>query len=110
VEEESSEEGDEGDGGDLVDSGDQRCDEEELMNDRDITRRIGALVDEERALYERADAFGLDAGDYARLRALAVAPDRCWDLLRQRGGRSDIGRDPDAAHMRDAAAVEGNLQ
>jgi hypothetical protein len=75
------------------------------MDDRDITHRIGELVDEEHALYERAEADGLDAAGHARLRSLEVALDQCWDLLRQRRARRAAGQDPDAAQVRDATTV-----
>jgi Protein of unknown function (DUF2630) len=78
------------------------------MSDESITARIETLVAEEHALRsrEQSDATHEDALDQARLRAVEIELDRCWDLLRQRRAARDAGADPDQAHVRDADTVE----
>ena len=46
----------------------------------------------------------------ARLSAIAVELDRCWDVLRQRRALRGAGGDPDDAGARDANTVERYLQ
>jgi Protein of unknown function (DUF2630) len=80
------------------------------MDEIEIGRRISALVDDEHAL-ERAHA-GTPPSDeeVARLQAIEVALDQCWDLLRQRRARRDAGQDPDDAQVRPENVVEGYQQ
>lgn len=84
------------------------------MADENVLGRIEALVDEEHALLKREEADAIDeealGEDRARLEAVQVELDRCWDLLRQRRARRAAGRDPDEAHVRDAGTVENYLQ
>jgi Protein of unknown function (DUF2630) len=42
----------------------------------------------------------------ARLNEIDVELDRCWDLLRQRRGLREFGRNPDEAEVRPAKVVE----
>lgn len=80
------------------------------MDDLQIVRRIGELSDEEHAL-ERAHAGeALSAPELERLRAIEVALDQCWDLLRQRRARRDAGEDPGQASVRPEGVVEGYEQ
>jgi hypothetical protein len=76
------------------------------MDDVEIVQRIGELADEEHRL-ERSHA-GKDLSDeeHERLRAVEVALDQCWDLLRQRRARRSVGEDPDDASVRSADTVE----
>jgi hypothetical protein len=80
------------------------------MSDESITARIEGLVAEEHDLRsrEQSDAANPDAfeADKARLRAVEVELDRCWDLLRQRRAFRDAGINPDDAQVRDADTVE----
>jgi hypothetical protein len=76
------------------------------MDDKDVLRDIDALIDEEHALRARATNPGLDEDERARLRALEVRLDQCWDLLRQRRARAEFGLDPDTAQPRPADQVE----
>jgi hypothetical protein len=77
------------------------------MDDPEILKRIGQLVDDEHRLYRRAEQeHGLSDDEVARLRGLEVTLDQCWDLLRQRRARRESGLDPDAAQLRDATTVE----
>jgi uncharacterized protein DUF2630 len=80
------------------------------MADESVLTRIEALVDEEHALRAREQGDAHDeqalATDRARLEAVQVELDRCWDLLRQRRARRSAGGDPDTAQARDADTVE----
>jgi hypothetical protein len=78
-----------------------------MADDRDISHRIGALVDEEKQLREQRTA-GLIAreDENARLSAIEVELDQCWDLLRQRAALRDAGGDPAQATVRPASVVE----
>jgi hypothetical protein len=84
------------------------------MSDPSIAAHIESLVAEEQALRrrEQADSQNVEKleADKARLRALEVELDRCWDLLRRRRSREEFGQDPDEAQVRDAGTVERYLQ
>jgi hypothetical protein len=75
------------------------------MDDKEISSRITALIDEEHQL-ERAG----HEPDHERLRAIEVELDTCWDLLRQRRARRAAGENPDEAAPRPEGVVEGYLQ
>jgi hypothetical protein len=70
--------------------------------DDGIQDQIERLVAEEHELLNAEP----DPAREARLEAVKVELDRCWDLLRQRRGREEFGLDPDAVHVRDADTVE----
>jgi hypothetical protein len=76
------------------------------MDDAEVIRRIGALVDEEHALESSVTAGGPDDESSTRLREIEVALDQCWDLLRQRRARREMGDDPDQAQVRPPEVVE----
>jgi hypothetical protein len=76
------------------------------MDDAEVIRRIGALVDEEHELERSVSAGGPDDDAERRLRDLEVALDQCWDLLRQRRARRKTGADPDEAQVRPPDVVE----
>lgn len=80
------------------------------MDDAELLTRIQALVDEEHRLEREHVGDGPDPKTKARLAALEVGLDRCWDLLRQRRARRHAGEDPDAAQVRPAGTVEGYKQ
>ncbi len=80
------------------------------MDDVEIVRRIGELADEEHGLERSHSEHGLSADELARLRAIQVALDQCWDLLRQRRARRAAGQDPDDATVRPGDVVEGYRQ
>jgi hypothetical protein len=75
------------------------------MDDKEIAKRIGSLIEEEHKL-ERAG----HEPDHERLRAIEVELDTCWDLLRQRRARRSAGENPDEAEARPGNVVEGYLQ
>jgi hypothetical protein len=77
------------------------------MSDEPIFERINELSTEEEHLWQRAgDGSGLSSGETARLEAIKVELDRCYDLLHQRQGRLDAGLDPEVAEARSADTVE----
>jgi hypothetical protein len=80
------------------------------MSDESISARIEQLVAEEHNLRRREQADSRDEekldDDRERLRAVEVQLDRCWDLLRQRRAKAEVGQDPDDAQVRDAETVE----
>ena len=81
------------------------------MDDKTVLSRINELVaEEERLLESSRDIEGLSETDDARLKALEVALDQCWDLLRQRRAKRAAGQDPDDVELRDPSTVEGYLQ
>lgn len=81
------------------------------MDDTTVLNRINELViEEERLLESSRDMEGLSEADDARLKAVEVALDQCWDLLRQRRAKRHAGQDPDEGELRDASTVEGYLQ
>ncbi|MER7696444.1 MULTISPECIES: DUF2630 family protein [unclassified Streptomyces] len=78
------------------------------MDDRDIFEHVDELVSEERDLRDRSVAkMGLTTDEKARLRAVEVQLDQCWDLLRRRRALSEYGEDPSTAKVRPADEVEG---
>ena len=77
------------------------------MADIDLFERINSLSSEEERLYEEAaDGSGLGGAELARLDAIKVELDRCYDLLHQRQARRAAGLDPDEAEERPAEIVE----
>ena len=83
----------------------------EPMDDKAVLSRINDLVSEEERLLESSRGpDGLNETEDARLKAVEVALDQCWDLLRQRRAKRHAGEDPDQAHVRDAGVVEGHQQ
>ncbi|MEU7021300.1 DUF2630 family protein [Streptomyces sp. NPDC048717] len=74
------------------------------MDNDEILQDIGSLVEEERALRQRAG--GLLDEERSRLSELEVRLDQCWDLLRQRRAKTEYGEDPDSAAVRPAGEVE----
>jgi Protein of unknown function (DUF2630) len=80
------------------------------MSDESIAARIEQLVAEEQDLRRREQRESPDADaleeDRGRLRDVEVELDRCWDLLRQRRAREEVGLDPDDAEVRSADTVE----
>jgi hypothetical protein len=77
-------------------------------DDKGIFHTIDELVSEEHALRERSTGnHGLATEERARLRAVEVELDQCWDLLRQRRAKTEFGEDPAQAKVRPANEVEG---
>lgn len=77
------------------------------MTDKEILQHIEQLVNEEHELMLRSEQDnGLDEDEHARMKALEVSLDQCWDLLRQRRARRSSGQNPDDAAVRDPNIVE----
>ncbi|QTI68001.1 DUF2630 family protein [Gordonia polyisoprenivorans] len=80
-------------------------------SDRSIRDHITELIGEEHELRERLGRGDISKGEEnARLRALEVDLDQCWDLLRQRQARRHAGQNPDDASARPADVVENYLE
>jgi len=81
------------------------------MDDTAILKHITELVNEEHELTNLAEQEGgLSDEQHARMKALEVSLDQCWDLLRQRRARRSAGLNPDQAEVRDPKIVEHYLQ
>jgi hypothetical protein len=80
------------------------------MEDKELVAQIGRLTDEEHRLQQAHVGKGLDTDGAERLRALEVALDQCWDLLRQRRARTEFGNNPEGAAVRPADVVEDYRQ
>jgi hypothetical protein len=80
------------------------------MTDQDIIGGIDALIAEEHELRDRAVGAGLSDQERARIRRLEEQLDQCWDLLRQRRARREIGENPAEAGVRPVSEVESYRQ
>ena len=76
------------------------------MDDQEIINTIDRLVAEERALRQNPPGEVRSEAEVARLQALEVSLDQCWDLLRQRRAKRQYGDDSDEAEVRDPGVVE----
>ena len=76
------------------------------MEDKNILQHIEELVNEEHELFQRSEEGPLEEDEHERLRKLQVDLDQCWDLLRQRRARRNVGLNPDEARVRDPNIVE----
>ena len=76
------------------------------MEDPRIHGAIDKMVAEEHQLWERESAGVATDADRQRLAALKVSLDQCWDLLRQRRARRDVGQNPEGAELRTPEVVE----
>jgi Protein of unknown function (DUF2630) len=84
--------------------------QDDMTEDSQIRQRIGELVAEERSLRERLGRGEITADEeHARLAEVEAQLDQCWDLLRQREARRNVGEDPDSAQVRSADTVEDYL-
>jgi hypothetical protein len=81
-----------------------------VASDNNPLAHIRDLVEEERELRARLQRKEISADEeHARLQALEVELDQCWDLLRQRRALRETGGDPREAHLRPPDEVEGYL-
>ena len=71
--------------------------------DGTVLKHIEELVAEEQKLYAQGS---ISDKEKTRLDQINVELDRCWDLLRQRRGLREFGRNPDDAEVRPAKTVE----
>jgi hypothetical protein len=74
-----------------------------MATDQSVLKHIKELADEEHALYEKGN---LSDEERDRLKALNVALDQYWDLLRQRRAKREFGENPDDAEVRRPGIVE----
>jgi hypothetical protein len=80
------------------------------MDDGAIHGTIEELVAEEHKLWEQEASGHGDEKSRARLQELKISLDQMWDLLHQRQGLRDAGRDPDTATTRPTDVVENYRQ
>lgn len=81
-----------------------------MSSEEEIQERIKTLVEEEHELRGRRERNEIAAdSELARLQAIEVELDRCWDLLRQRRALRETGQNPDDAQARPGDQVEGYL-
>ena len=81
-----------------------------MAKDQDILDQVNKLVAEEKELRDMLQNGEIDESEeHQRLRAVEVALDQCWDLLRQRRALRETGGDPRTAEVRPPDEVEGYL-
>jgi hypothetical protein len=81
-----------------------------VAQDQDILEQVNKLVAEEQKLRDALQHREIDeTEEHQRLKAVEVALDQCWDLLRQRRALRESGKDPREAEVRPAGEVEGYL-
>ena len=81
-----------------------------VAEDNETLARIHDLVAKERELREQLVHRQIDESEEnARLRAIEIELDQCWDLLRQRRALRETGGDPRDASVRPGDEVEGYL-
>ena len=80
------------------------------MDDAAIVQRINKLAEEEHRLELSKSGSGLTDEEKDRIRSIEIALDQCWDLLRRRRARREVGQDPDDVSVRPAEVVEGYQQ
>jgi hypothetical protein len=74
-----------------------------MATDQSVLKHIKELADEEHKLYEHGE---LTEAQRQRLKAINVALDQYWDLLRQRRAKREYGQNPDEAEVRPVGIVE----
>jgi hypothetical protein len=77
------------------------------MKDESIAKHIEKLIDEEHRLYQRHE---IHDGERARLKAIEVELDQCWDLSRQRRAKREFSQNPGDAQLRNPDTVENYEQ
>lgn len=81
-----------------------------MAKDQDILAQVNDLVAEEKELRTKLQHHEIsESEEHARLRAVEVQLDQCWDLLRQRRALRETGGDAREAHVRPPEEVEGYL-
>ncbi|RKE22879.1 DUF2630 family protein [Streptomyces sp. TLI_171] len=75
--------------------------------DRHILERISEMVEAERGLRAALAEGRIDEStEHRELKDIEEQLDQCWDLLRQRRARVNVGEDPDQAAVRSVEEVE----
>ncbi len=77
------------------------------MEDSQVFSHIKKLTEEEERLYSKGN---LTDAEVKRLHQMKVELDQCWDLLRQREGLRDAGKNPNDARVRPPGIVENYEQ
>ena len=81
-----------------------------MTNDRAVLATINDLADEEHRLLKlESDRTATDL-DRQRVAEIKLELDRCWDLLRQRRAKCNVGQDPRQASLRSESTVENYRQ
>jgi hypothetical protein len=81
-----------------------------VAKDQDILTHVNELVAEEKELRSKLQHHEIDESEeHERLRAVEIALDQCWDLLRQRRALRETGGDPREAQVRPPGEVEGYI-
>jgi Protein of unknown function (DUF2630) len=81
-----------------------------VAQDQDILAQVNKLVAEEKELRSQLQQREIDESEeHQRLKAVEIALDQCWDLLRQRRALRETGGDPREAQVRPPGEVEGYL-
>jgi Protein of unknown function (DUF2630) len=81
------------------------------MDDNTVLNRIHGLVDEEHKLRQQLSKGEISSDEeHARLKALEVDLDQCWDLLRRRRAARETGQNPNEVQAHSTGEVEGYLQ
>lgn len=76
------------------------------MDNQEIQERIQQLVERERELRESGNGGAEAAEVQAELRKTEESLDQCWDLLRQRRAKQEMGENPDDVSARPVEQVE----
>lgn len=71
--------------------GGERMDEEEML------RKIGMLVNERHELQQKAQRFELEDGQRARIKDINTELDRAWDIVRRYRAQRAYGLKPGTA-------------
>ncbi len=74
-----------------------------MATDQNVLKHLKELADEEHHLYEKGN---LTDAERARLKAINIALDQYWNLLRQRRAKEEFGQNPDDAEVRRPGIVE----
>ncbi|MFZ1063859.1 MAG: DUF2630 family protein [Acidimicrobiales bacterium] len=80
------------------------------MDDSIILQKVTDLTEEEQSLEASHEHQPLSKEQLARLRAIEIELDQCWDLLRRRRARRAAGLNPDDERLRPESIVENYEQ
>lgn len=72
-------------------------------NDNPVMTHIKKLTEKEQELYGKAD---LTDADIKELHKIKAELDQYWDLLHQRQGLTDAGKDPNKAKLRSQDTIQ----
>jgi hypothetical protein len=70
-----------------------------MMNEEEIMRQIGMLVNERHELLQKAQRYELEDGGHERIKAIAVELEHSWDMVRRYRTKRANGLEPDAAKV-----------